>query len=44
MGKKENAFSEALDSWKSEYDYQIDYDALKITKTEDAAASSSDAA
>ena len=43
-GKKENAFSEALDSWKSEYDYQIDYDALKITKTEDAAASSSDAA
>ena len=33
--KKENAFSEMLSEWKNEYSYEIDYDALNITKTEE---------
>ena len=45
-GKKDNAFSEKLSEWKSEYSYEIDYDALNITKPEETAetAENSDAA
>ena len=39
-GKAENAFSEMLNTWKTEYDYQIDYDALDITVAEETTESS----